>query len=525
VVDLADRDSLSRDPVRFRRVSSNGDLPPSLHGTITYVVEQILLFIAVLAFLGITRMPSDVETTALSTSNPMSTAAMGLLLAVTVPALVLYARDAGRLFLGSPILVVFLAMTVLSIGWSDYPDIAARRVGTFLIPLFCALLLSLRHDMRDIVVQIGRMILILTVVSALLALFVPRIGVMHEIRYADSFVDLTGAWRGVTNHKSSLGSIASLGAQIYAWRFFCETRRRPYNALIVAFMTVVAFEARSSTAIIAVAFALAVLSVLAARRHLERLGSGIEAAFWMAVAGISALIPILLSTFVGVLGKDVTLTGRIPLWHELMYYVAQKPWLGFGYGTFWVDGSPNILRLNEIVTWNPPNSHNAYLELVLNLGLVGAVIGTIFMLSVIVRAYRLARNDGPAWTIYAAVFGIAFAATNMVDTMLLKSGDFYCFLLMLCHFGLVKYRLEQGQVPGASRFQRQFLPREFSASPLSRFFGQEAKGDGKADSALGRKNPRRRFLPLEASPARSNGDAIQASKGDPRTEDRERPEP
>jgi O-antigen ligase len=464
-----DLDPASRGPLPFRRVSVYQDAGTPVRLALSDILEGILLCLATLVFLGVVRIPSDVETTALSESNPFNTAVMALLLAVTVPALLLYVRQSAALLVRSPLLILFLAFSIVSISWSDYPDIAARRVVTFVIPLMCALLMVIRRDVESTVIQLGRIILALTLVSTFLAVFVPSIGVMHRVRYADSFVDLTGAWRGITNHKSSLGYIVTLGAQIYGWRLFSESRHRVLHALIVLLMTIVAFKARSSTAIIAIAFTLILLFVLRTRRQRVEIGSALEGFLWVGMLALAILVPILLATFTELVGKDVTLTGRIPLWQELFNYVAQRPWLGFGYGTFWVDGSPNIIRLDQIITWNPPNAHNAYLELALNVGLVGATIGTAFMLLTIFRAYRLARSDGPSWSVYAAVFGIVFAMTNMVDTMLLKSGDFYSFLIIFCHFGLVKYQLEEearAAPPEHAEKKRRFLPGDLCAAPI-----------------------------------------------------------
>ena len=43
-----------------------------------------------------------------------------------------------------------------------------------------------------------------------------------------------------------------------------------------------------------------------------------------------------MDAILGVLGRNSSLTGRIPLWNYLMTnFISQRPWLGHGFGVFW----------------------------------------------------------------------------------------------------------------------------------------------------------------------------------------------
>jgi O-antigen ligase len=456
---LAEQDPPQRDPIRFRRISAPSATSSSPGERVARIGERIMLYVIAIAFFGITSIPKDLPPQALSVSNPLNTVLMALLLAASAAMLATSWQKAYPLLLRSPLLVAFLALAILSVYWSAYPGISIRRVGTLFVPVLCALVLIARRDMRELVVELGRVTLVLAVLSAVVAIGIPRIGVMHEIFHSAGDPDLTGAWRGITGHKNTLGYIVSVAAQIYAWRLFSEAKRKPYHLLVVVLLTVMCFKTRSATALVAIVLSFGLLLVLAARRRLGMPGLAMEVMLATLTIGAIAAFPFVKVLVTTLLGKDLTFTGRVPLWHALMYYVDQKPWFGFGYGGFWVDGSPQILRLDQIILWDPPNAHNAYLELVLTVGIVGALIGTAFLLSTCIRAYRLSRNDGPHWAGYAAIFGIVFFVTNMVDTMLLRSGDIYCFLLALCHFALVKHRQAQEQEkPEPAKLRARFLP-------------------------------------------------------------------
>ena len=78
------------------------------------------------------------------------------------------------------------------------------------------------------------------------------------------------------------------------------------------------------------------------------------------------------------LGKDPTLTGRTGIWKLVIASAVKRPILGFGYRAFWtgLQGESAHLALTE--GWSPTGAHNGFLDVWLNLGLVG--LGIVFFL-------------------------------------------------------------------------------------------------------------------------------------------------
>ncbi len=77
------------------------------------------------------------------------------------------------------------------------------------------------------------------------------------------------------------------------------------------------------------------------------------------------------------LGKDVTLTGRVPLWRQVIKVMSEDhTFLGYGYGMFWRNSSAVALLHTAFYSNSFRGSmltgaHNVLLELWLNVGLVG----------------------------------------------------------------------------------------------------------------------------------------------------------
>ena len=82
------------------------------------------------------------------------------------------------------------------------------------------------------------------------------------------------------------------------------------------------------------------------------------------------------------MGRDASLSGRGELWARIGEQISLRPILGCGFGAFWTEGKGREL----VHTWNPRQSHHAYLDVLTDLGAVGLVIVLLsFPIRAIVR--------------------------------------------------------------------------------------------------------------------------------------------
>jgi exopolysaccharide production protein ExoQ len=145
--------------------------------------------------------------------------------------------------------------------------------------------------------------------------------------------------------------------------------------------------------------------------------------------------------FTALIGKDATLTGRVPIWIVLMKYtIPNNPIFGYGFNTYFVMNNPDYLRLVDIVGWPAPHAHNGYLNLAVELGLPGAVLGTFILLRLIAGALMRVNDAGAPWVLHVLVFGVTFAVLNIVESSLLRISDNWAFALTFCCFALWKYQ-------------------------------------------------------------------------------------
>jgi O-antigen ligase len=114
------------------------------------------------------------------------------------------------------------------------------------------------------------------------------------------------------------------------------------------------------------------------------------------------------------------LTGRVPLWEELSESIAQRPWQGYGFSSFWIPR--NIEDISESQQWAISVAHSAYLDLTLGLGLIGAVLAVFVVLWGLIRAMLLNSTMPTAGFAFIAVMLIFVLVHGFTESAFANPG-------------------------------------------------------------------------------------------------------
>ena len=132
-------------------------------------------------------------------------------------------------------------------------------------------------------------------------------------------------------------------------------------------------------------------------------------------------------------GKADTLTNRVPLWNECLEYFEQRPWLGYGYDSFWTPH--RVFLISQHQGWEIPHSHNGYIEMLLSLGLVGfalyLTVVIVFCKHAIVH-FRVTRDS-------AHLYALGMIVWLCLEMMLEKVYMNPVFPSFVCNLMLARY--------------------------------------------------------------------------------------
>lgn len=310
-----------------------------------------------------------------------------------------------NLWIALPMLAYF-AWCCASVLWSAEPGMGFKRVITEGCFYLCAVGLGRRFSMRELAWMMF---------SILLAYFV--MGLAVELSLGTFRPWESGHRFAGTLHPNSQAAHLTMMCLAAFALAPGEPGRKKWLHLAVAIGLVFIALARSRTNL---AGAILALGAIAALR--SSLKTKIIAAYVGVTAACAGLLLLMLSGTdplaqlfeAAMLGREddvASLSGRGFIWPVCLEYISQRPWLGYGYGSFWTPA--RIEFFLEEIQFSIFEAHNGYLELLLGTGIVGCVLYVTFMLTSFGTSIRAALQSTESS--YSLLFGIlvfAFIYSN-----------------------------------------------------------------------------------------------------------------
>jgi exopolysaccharide production protein ExoQ len=365
-------------------------------------------------------------------SAPINSAMMVLILMVSSVLAVRYRANIIRAIPAMLPVLCFLLLAILSALWSDYPGISVRRAGTAITTAMWGAYLASRFSLRDIIVMIGQSIFIIAVASLFAGLVVPEIGL--DVVSEGNFDNVPG-WRGILDGKNTLGIVMATGTTTMLYLVLSpgESRGRKAGWLIgVLLCAVLLYLSQSRTSWIA--GVVGVGACFTSRLIYRRPGFGLVALCSLLLLGGPALLLVVndLGSLTSLIGKDATLTGRVDLWHEVLPYGDRRPWLGYGYGAFWIEDSPLTQEIwRNLNSYKPPHAHNGWIETYLELGIIGCAVVAVQMLQMLINAARATYGGRDVDAPYMLLVIAMMLIFNMVEADLIRAPAlFWPFLII-----------------------------------------------------------------------------------------------
>jgi exopolysaccharide production protein ExoQ len=333
-------------------------------------------------------------------------------------------KDAVAVLRASWPIVVYFSFALISLSWSDFPGWGLKRwvraLGDVTMVLVVVTDAQPAAALRRFFSRVG---FVLLPVSVLLIKYYPYIGRGFEV-WGDGVVNT-----GVTTNKNSLGILALVIALGTSWQVLellrdkkqpNRTRRLVAQGVLLWFGIFLLYTAHSATA--GVSFALGAGLMLALTRRFFR---GRPQAVHALVVGLllTAGLTVLLGGYaaaVRAMGRKPDLTGRTEIW-KMVIPMCPNAIGGAGFETFWC--GPRVAKFyalhGGISMTN--EAHDGYVEVYLNLGLIGVGLIALILVQGYGRAVLAFRRDPVLGALLAAsvvtamAYNIGEAGFRMLD--------------------------------------------------------------------------------------------------------------
>ena len=331
------------------------------------------------------------------------------------------------------LLALFIFFSACSLLWSIDVVISLYRLMAMMGASLVAAYVGARHGFREILKMFAAFFALLVMFNLGLILIFPEFGIMTNEPYI-------GSWRGIYWHRNYMGSAMALASLIFLFHLVDDFSPRKRESILYGLFYLLSFVlilmSRSATGMILFVLLLgAFLVAWAWVRWHSRMSARHYWIFGFTSILLIALILLNLDFVFGLLGRNTSLTGRVPLWNYLLSDVLrQKLFFGYGFGALWAQYSFRE-QVQNILHWGYPvlTADNGYLDVLLYLGIIGFVLFVSTLAYATLRYFRYAlihRNLVSALPLLFMVYMLV-ANLSLSHFFEIESFTWMVFLLFL----------------------------------------------------------------------------------------------
>ncbi len=325
-------------------------------------------------------------------------------------------------------IVLFFLFAGISIIWSDYPYVSFKRlIKTSGIVIMALIIMTEERPFEALGTLFRRLAFLLLPLSVLFIKYYPNLGRGYHVGQP--------MFTGVAMQKNGLGLICLFVGIYFCWNLLLNYRDRielsqrlhfSVYLIILPINIWLFYMANSVTSIICmlVVVCLLLLGRIPAFSYEPR-RFVIIGLLIISLIGFLELTMDIKNVLLASMGRDADLTTRVPMWDMLLKFDT-NPLIGVGYEIFW---SGN--RLMQIWQEWPGiiQAHNGYIDLYLNLGIVGLFLISGSVIAGLVKVIKQIKYEHPL-----AMLRISFIASfllyNWTEAAIKPMSNMFLLLLL-----------------------------------------------------------------------------------------------
>ena len=324
------------------------------------------------------------------------------------------------------------SIAIISWLWSVSPEATFLDVRGFLVPmtafgLYMATRFSLEEQLKLLIFGLG------------IGIFFSLV----DFAMNPSAVINSSTWGGAYGHKQNFGSHMTLSL-VALFTFATNAKRHRFFAWVG--MSLVAGFVILSGSKSSLVFSILILSMLSLYRKYRWRGKITVLFLDLGILILGGLVTVVIIQWVPLvisLGKDPTLSLRTITWSNVIPMILERLWLGYGRFGFW--NNPQLVTEAfrgkygpGINAYIPPHAHNGYLDLMLDVGLIGASFFLISFLTTYAKALDRAYSSKKLGDIWPLAFLTFLLVDNLTESHLMRLQSVFWVLYVAVTLSLRK---------------------------------------------------------------------------------------
>ncbi|MCP2728631.1 O-antigen ligase family protein [Limnofasciculus baicalensis] len=313
-------------------------------------------------------------------------------------------------------LLLFAGMSVASVFWTASPAFTSIEFKAALRGTMLGIYLATRYDMKQ-QMQLWRWVL---GIGAVLSMVLPL--VLSD--YGRNRDDL---WIGIYNFKNGAAANQTLTALLFLNTALNGKRYRWLAWMLFSLAIVLLWLTEGKTAYLVFAISLCLFPLYKFAKQKDKLRVVLMLIMFVLVgSGLVIFVSNMEFIVVDTLGREMTFSGRIPIWKLMLDQLYERPWLGYGCVGFWTSdyglyvinnswaGGENVGIGEGSIRFN---AHNGYMDMLLQYGFVGLSLYMFNIVSVLMRLVNLLNSPAIIESFWMLQSLISLLLLNFTDNL------------------------------------------------------------------------------------------------------------
>jgi exopolysaccharide production protein ExoQ len=339
-------------------------------------------------------------------------------------------RETYYVYLKHNFLYWILIIWILSsVSWSQHPDITLRKIVAVLLTTLFSVFLATTFSMEEILKILGINLFTQLILSYLFIFILPSLGTMPE------YSSLAGDWRGIYIQKNSLGRYAALSAIT----FLILYKGKYGKFWLISFILAIGllYGSRSITSYIVFFLILFFYHYIQVIRWPLKFSLHYSSFLFLVFSITSYITYLNIEKIISFLGRDYTLTGRTTIWDVSINMALKKPWMGYGFSAFWLGDEGPSTYVWRSLNYPAAHSHNGFLDLWLNIGVIGVVLFFLVFSRAIYFSFTFYKKFGNDTFLWNILFLVFFILNNISESVTITPNN-----IIFCIFIIIVFKNE-----------------------------------------------------------------------------------
>jgi exopolysaccharide production protein ExoQ len=358
-------------------------------------------------------------------------------------------RDAILILIRNKIIFLLSFLSFISFIWSVVPFTLSNARDVMMMTCFGVYFAS-RFTLKEQLNLLAFTLSIGVFASIIFSLGLPSLG-KHGAEHP-------GAWKGIYGDKNNFGSMMVLSSLAFFTLPKDNLKLYKWGGFILSLILILFSTSKTSLVI----FWLLILFVLFYKKF--RWQGKISVIFVdLGILVLGCLSLVIFSywvEFLNTLERDPTLTGRIPVWIFVISKLMERPLLGYGREAFWAPNSSFAIQAGQTVTsrgWVTPHAHNGFLDIALDVGLIGLSLFLMTLFVTFVRSLKQAYTARYLEEMWPLAFLCFLVMNNVTESFLLRGPNLYWVLYISTAFTLSKKSFSKSKIHNTNLYNQSLI--------------------------------------------------------------------